>query len=443
MNVPFNIPWIEKRELDKYARTLDGYLKEANDAQKNWCLNDPSPACLDQKAKFQSGLFINSIRENLKRIEEYKRFPMKIQKYITWKERYIAQILCNIDTIQQITGGWLRDNGVRFRKWAELFVLIKAIADSWQPLLDIFVDTSASCGVCRNERNNLQYWKFKLLSALIPSLPVIRFPKWPDIVLDLSDIRFGINVSMPNFIPRISPIRLPALPSFSIGSISASVSLPGLPILPALPPIPDLPDLPSLPKIKLPDLPPPPKIPKIAGSITAFLSVMKLVSKMYCYYQKTTLIPEWQVGDVIAQRTERQGTSPFDFINLNLPQFSLPSITEIRVRSHVNYEVRSEFITEFARSAVKPINEFQTDFQNGIPSKVGTDVGVPSVGVDIKPGASLDQKETETLPNRVTRIMKDIQTEKDVFFEIDDFITYLSRALDVPELSTVATSLER
>lgn len=215
---------------------------------------------------------------------------MKIQKYITWKERYIAQILCNINTIQQITGGWLRDNGVRFRKWAELFVLIKAIADGWQPLLDIFADTSATCSVCRNERNNLQYWKFKLLSSLIPSIPVLKFPKWPDIVLDLSNIRLGINISMPNFIPRISPIRLPSLPSLSIGSISASLDLPAIPVLPALPPLPDLPDLPSLPRIKLPDLPPPPKLPKISGSISSFLSIMKLISKMYCYYQKTVLI---------------------------------------------------------------------------------------------------------------------------------------------------------
>ena len=392
VNIPLNIPWFDKTELAKYQRSLDGYKKEIDTTLKNFCINDPSPACLDKKAKFQNGAFVSSISQNLKRIEEYKAFPLKIQKYITWKERYIAQILCNITSIQQITGGWLRDNGVRFRKWAELYVLIKAIAQSWQPMLDIFADANKSCGVCRNERNNLQYWKFKLISALIPSIPVLRFPKWPDIILDLSDIRLGINISMPNFVPRISPIRLPSLPSLSAGSLSASLSLPGLPILPGLPPLPDLPDLPSLPKIKLPDLPPPPKIPKIAGSISAFLGIMKLISKMYCFYQKTVLIPEWQVGDVIAQRTERQGTSPFDFINLSLPQFSLPSIREIRVGSHVNSELRSDFISEFARSAVRPINEFQTDLQGAIPSSIGTSITTPSVNVDVRPGAYLDQK---------------------------------------------------
>ena len=220
---------------------------------------------------------------------------------------------------------------------------------------------------------------------LIPSIPVIKFPKWPDIILDLSDIRFGISISMPNFDPRISPIRLPDLPSLSIGNFSALLALPALFLLPQIPPLPDLPDLPSLPKVKLPDLPPPPKIPKIAGSITAFLNIMKLISKMYCFYQKTFLIPEWQAGDIIAQRTERQGTLPFDFINLSLPQFSLPSLREIRVGSHVNYSLRSEFISEFARTAVKPVNAFQTDLKLAIPKKIGDDVAIQSVNVSANP----------------------------------------------------------
>ncbi len=136
--MPINIPWILPSELDRYQRILKSYPAELERAARDMCLTDPSPECLQRKASLNTGAFIASVNENLKRIEEYKRFPLKIQKYITWKERYIAQILCNIDTIQQVTGGWIRDNGVRFRKWAELYVLIKAIADSWQPLIDIF-----------------------------------------------------------------------------------------------------------------------------------------------------------------------------------------------------------------------------------------------------------------------------------------------------------------
>ena len=99
VRIPFNIPWIQMSELDKYGRALDGYMKEFDKAMKSFCVSDPSTACLDTKAKLQSGPFVNSIRENLKRIEEYKRFPTKVLKYITWKERYISQILCNINII--------------------------------------------------------------------------------------------------------------------------------------------------------------------------------------------------------------------------------------------------------------------------------------------------------------------------------------------------------
>ena len=126
--------------------------------------------------------------------------------------------------------------------------------------------------MCRNERGDLKAYKIKLISMLIPSLPIIQMPRLPDIVLDLSDIRLGMTISVPEFDFRINPIRLPNLPLINLPAMpSASLSLPALPILPAIPNLPDLPDLPSLPRIQFPNLPPPPKLPKIFGSIQASL----------------------------------------------------------------------------------------------------------------------------------------------------------------------------
>ncbi len=44
--------------------------------------------------------------------------------------------------------------------------------------------------------------------------------------------------------------------------------------------------------------------------------------------------------------------------------------------THVNFNIRSDFITEFAKQAVKPVNEFTTDLGRGIPKKIGEDVNV-------------------------------------------------------------------
>jgi hypothetical protein len=150
---------------------------------------------------------------------------------------------------------------------------------------------------------------------------------------------------------------------------------------------------------------------------------------MYCYYQKTTLVPEWQVGDVIAQRTERQGTMPFDFINLQLPQFSLPSLREIKVASHVNYSLRSDFITEFARASVKPINEFQTDLKRAIPTKIGEDISVPGINLNksVKPGASIQSQQIPS--GLLTTLMDQLENDKDIFLDTTEFVTFFRSQL--------------
>jgi hypothetical protein len=383
--IPLNIPWILPQELDRYSRSLKAYEQEINETLDWWCRGKTPQACADLQTSIQSQSFINALRANMKRIEEYRHFPIKLQKYVTWKQRYMAQILCNIESIQKISSTWLKENGTRFRKWAELYVLLKAIADSWQPVVDILADTNASCWVCHNERYNAQYWKFKLLSAVIPSIPIIQFPRWPNIVLDLSDIRLGVSITVPNFQPRLSPIRLPELPNLSLPDApNASLSLPSLPVLPPIPILPDLPDLPSFPTIHLPNLPSPPKVPKLMWSINGVLKIFKLVKKIYCYYQNTSLVPEWQAGDVIAQRTERQGTMSFDFLDVKYPQFSLPTVSDITVSSHVNFQLRSEFIAEFAQAAVKPLNQFTTDLTHTLPKKVGNDINIRTPVNDIK-----------------------------------------------------------
>ena len=216
----------------------------------------------------------------------------------------------------------------------------------------------------------------------------MKFPRWPNIVLDLSDIRLGVNIDIPDLQFNIKPLRLPSLPSLALpNSPQLLLNLPPLPLIPPIPKFPDLPDLPSLPRLALPNLPPPPKIPKIFGSIAAVLKIFRLVGKIYCYLNNTYLAPEDEVGAIIAQRTDRVGTLPFDFLGIRFPNFTLTSLREIRVATHVNFEIRSDFISEFAKQVVKPVNEFTTDLGRAIPSKVINDINIstPNAPIDLTP----------------------------------------------------------
>lgn len=263
-SVAFNVPWPLPQELDKYARSLEQYKNEINNMKRKWCNGNPDGACLDSKTSLNTSTFVASIEKNLRMIDMYRKFPEKLQQYVTWRQRYTAWAMCNIESIQQFTGKWIRENGVRFQKWAEFYVLMKAIAGSWQPVIDVFRTGNAQCAVCQNQRYTLDYFKFKAISAFVPSIPIIQFPKWPDIVLDLSDVRFAITIDVPDYKFNVTPLRLPNLPTLALpGSPTLSLGLPALPTLPALPNLPSFPELPSLPKISFPPLPPPPKLPKM------------------------------------------------------------------------------------------------------------------------------------------------------------------------------------
>ncbi len=424
-SIPVNVPWITPSELDRYSRALKSYQAEIESKKSLWCNGKADAACLDSKTNTQMGGLTSSIEQNLARIEEYKRFPQKLQKYITWKQRYMTQLICNVNMIEQVTVGWMRDNGLRFRKWAEFYVLLKTVVSTWQPMIDIFKNAEARCSVCRNERYDAKYFLFKLISALIPSVPVLQFPRWPNIILNLSDVRLAMSVKVPEFVFNVRPIRLPNLPELGLpGMPGANLALPKLDVIPPLPILPELPDLPSLPRIQFPNLPPPPKLPKLFGSVQAMLKIIDLFLKVRCYVQNTVLVPEWRAGDVIAQRTERQGTLPFDFLKLQFPQFAIPAIKEIGVSSHVNFEMRSEFIAEYAKTAVKPVNSFATDLSRALPSKVGTDVNVSTPSnVNLKLESSTYDQDT-----LITRIA-DLHADADIQLTTDEFYSHLRRQM--------------
>jgi hypothetical protein len=423
--IPVSIPWLLPQDLDRYARSLKQYQNEISATKKWWCEGKSAAECADIHSNVGLGWLQSQITQNLRRIEEWRRFPEKIQKYVTWKQRYVAQMLCNVDAWERMITGWYRDNGIRFKKWAEFYVLMKTIVSTWQPFLDLWREKDRSCAVCQNQRWDLKYWKFKMISAVIPQIPILQFPKWPDIVLDLSDVRLGVLFRVPDFSFQIAPIRLPELPNLWLPDMP-SVSITGLPkldILPPVPSLPDLPDLPSFPTLNLPNLPPPPKLPKLFGAVSVGVNIFKLYTKIQCYMEKTFLVPEDYVGATIAQRTDRQGTLPFDFLNVRYPQIALSSLREIRVSTHVDFQLKSDFLAEFARAAVKPLNQFRTDFAR-IPKKIAPDLDISTPqNKTINLQSSIDIEKTDISDMaELSQVLRNYASE---MLDVEEFTPYI------------------
>ena len=244
-----------------------------------------------------------------------------------------------------------------------------------------------------------------MVSAIIPSPPIIQFPKWPDIILDFHNIRAGMTIYMPDFEMNLRPIVLPDLPSLHLPDVpSVNFSLPPLPLLPRFT-IPELPELPSLPTIELPDLPPPPKIPKLFGAVEAILNIMKLVTKVMCILKQSPFVPEWRAGDQIAFLTERNGYLPTDFMDIQMPAFSYSMVSAIKVTTYVNFEFEMEFIVEAVRSITEPLDNITNnivnmfditasdlDFSNMLPTDIEVDLELDgSIDIEDVSFAPLDQ----------------------------------------------------
>jgi uncharacterized repeat protein (TIGR01451 family) len=402
--IAVNVPWIEPASIDRalidWNASLQQWKWQLESKSEAWswggtCSGTDTEiaACqskndIKKKAYADTSAFVGSLERNIQTLREYKEFPDKLAKLINIKEVWLEQILCNIDAISKLVWEWVSSNGERFKAWVELYILIKAILKSWQLFIDVFTWYEEECHECKNERQDLQDFTFQLISAVIPSPPIIQFPKWPDIILDLHNIRAWMTIYMPDFDINMRPIVLPTLPLLGLPDVpSIGFSLPSMPQLPSFE-IPELPDLPTLPTIELPDLPPPPKIPKLFGSVEIVLNIMKLITKAMCILKGSPFVPEWRAGDQIAFLTERNGYLPTDFIDIQPPAFSYSAISAIKVTTYVNLEFEMEFILEAVRSITAPLDKISNNIANMLDislSNIDLSEAVPSnINLDIE-----------------------------------------------------------
>ncbi|MCH8518895.1 VCBS repeat-containing protein, partial [Candidatus Gracilibacteria bacterium] len=242
--VVVSVPWIDPSELNRFTTDwqygLEQMEREVERAKNGWSFGaacdestlEAQEACQRQNdirrnASLQADEFLHSVRHNVEVLQSYGEIPERLAKLINIKEVWLEQILCNIEAIAELMGRWINENGQRFKAWVEVFLLVKAALKSWQSLIDVFIEYEESCHECKNERHDLQNFIWRLISAVIPSPPIIEFPKWPDIILDFHNIRAGMTIYMPDFDINWTPLVLPNLPQLSLPSTpSANFSLP-------------------------------------------------------------------------------------------------------------------------------------------------------------------------------------------------------------------------
>lgn len=367
-DVVVKYPKISKERFDQLKEYYTQWIKNAEKEVTNY---DDTIADNLLRVQILRG-FINRVKSNIQTMESYKDFERYIQMFSRWKTVLIRQVLSYLDKIADALGGYYLRNKLRAIKWYELYLICKNILGVWQAIYDLFKGYREDCTTCNNDRGNAYHWNMSAASFL-PSPPIIQFPKWPDIVIDASNINAVINIGIPN--PRLIPqeIIIPRLPSFRLPDISLTANLDTtIPQLPRLPNLSSLfPKLPQLPIPKLPDIPPPPKLPKLFSFIKTIVKILKLVLKIWCLYkQGWPLAQEWELKHKIEIKTQRSGFLPLDFISLSFPVPSFAFVDQIRVDAYVNFKFNVTTLVDIVRNFANSINTIQTNLLYGITKGV-------------------------------------------------------------------------
>ncbi len=369
--VTINIPIINKQQIEKYEKQakqlVENLESQAENIKEFWTCDESS----EEKTICES-LFIrlDKLIANLKKLldtlEAYKDLPKTLAKLRFALSKYALQIVCYLDAVMELTGGYINRQGKIIQSWLRAIREIIDQFKGWKAILDLVLDYQVSCDECKNERYGEIGLIFQVFGSVFPELPIIQIPKWPDFVFDFSKIEMGMTVIWPDFVFKPLPLNLPDLPSVTIPNIKPSLDIDLDSLIPDFElPLPninfDLPDLPPLPLPKLPDIPRPPTIPKIPKPVFQLAVSLKPIFKILCLIKKGLMIyPEGKVKGQIEGMTE-PGVKPVLPITLNLnlkpPSFSYDAPVEFDITLKTKFGIDTNGIYEYVKYAADMMNE--------------------------------------------------------------------------------------
>ncbi|MCC7197648.1 S-layer homology domain-containing protein, partial [Candidatus Peregrinibacteria bacterium] len=369
-DVVIKIPAITEKEITKLQNDAMQWVEDEKAELKRikeiWtCDSASQQETLCDKITGDFSKLIQSVEKNIEVLEKYKELPRKILAWRSFGSKYIYQIICYLDAIIKYTGGYIKKQQSRIIAWIEMIRKIKETINNWRALIDISIDYQASCDKCSTARFTLMELILKLF-AVIPSPPIIPFPKLPDLYIDVSQIQIGLKILWPEIKFRPEPLIFPKLPRIRLPDLpSIEIVLPAIPVLPEPPDLPELPDLPPLPLPTLPDIPPPPKVPEFPISIKIVITILQKIIRIICLIKKGLIpVAENQLMAHLESLTERSLSPliPLDLgLNLQFPAIEYEYVDHIEISTILNLQLDFDPLYNFVQSIADKANSITTN----------------------------------------------------------------------------------
>ena len=373
--VLIRIPALSKDELVKWKRQADAWLKYEESEIERFLNYYKCDAEKDETRKTLCDKFVvntkkltQSVRDLMGKIDKIANLPRDVLNWKTLESKYATQIICWLDAIMEFTGGYVRKQSKIVKSWIKAAEDAVRTFQSWKAVLNLAADYQKSCDQCKNDRFSKLNILMKLFAA-IPDLPVIPLPKWPDIVVDFSQLKTGVKVVWPDLKFKAESVRLPDLPYFTFPTDfppDLLLELPSFDIPDWLSDFPDfivpnIPDLPTLQIPKLPDLPRPPKIPKLPKPVVKLATSLKVIFKILCLLKKGLIpIPEAKLATEIETLTQASLKAALPIIGklgIQTPPIKYDFVEQIRITAKLDIGLELSTIYLIVKAGAELMNE--------------------------------------------------------------------------------------
>ena len=467
--IVIKVPAISPKEIAKYKIQANAWLKHMeNELQKynawNCSANENRKTICDKIVVNMQNL-MGSVKKTMDILDKIANLPKDVLHFRNMQSKYATQIICYLDAIMNYTGGYIKRQQIIIESW------IKTIQDTiktfkqWKLIFDVVSEYQQSCDKCKSDRFSKLGFLMQLFVAL-PDIPIIPLPKWPDIVVDFSQIKTGVKIIWPDVVFRPEPITLPNLPDITLPDVipdlnldlsglnfNFNVSLPDLSKFS----LPTLPDLPQIPLPQLPDLPRPPKIPGLPNVVGKLMTNLKFIFKILCLLKNGFIpIPETSLDTEIETLTQPSVDAILPIIKnlgMQFPPIQYSYVDQIRVTGKINFNVDTNFIYTAADKGaqiwndtisgfVTVINKFTSVPYGQILNKIIQDA-IDKAAKKAQDAADSAAKKVQDATNSVTQSVKkssalplsfDMSEMKQFTKEMDDYVANINKEDATPDM---------
>lgn len=354
-----NVPAISAKEIYKYKEQgrkwvahMRAELQRFTDVNCSLANSEPDPERRNicDKILLDVNELIHSVEKLLDLVDRIANLPREILNWRYLEAKYATQIICYLDAVMNFVGGYISRQTRIIESWMRAVSEVIRAFQSWKMVLDLILEYQQSCDRCKNDRFSKLGLLLRVFAA-IPEPPVIPLPKWPDIIVDLSQIKTGVHIVWPDVVFRPMPILLPDIPTINLPDLipGLTIHIPGFEV-PDIPDfiLPNLPDLPPLPLPQLPDLPRPPRIPSLPGLVADLLVNLKPIFKILCLLKNGLIpVPEAFLATEIETLTQPNIQAVLPIIRnlaVQIPPIQYDFIKELRITGKLRFDLDASVV---------------------------------------------------------------------------------------------------